>query len=189
MARLRVLVALLSLYSVSAICSGIDQIRLLGPQAVNLWRLEAARKAAASSAPSALGSQEVLLVEQSFNDDYSWHELDVDDDTDDVDRGLEYKYPEHWFTQPLDHFLSENASEPRHTFRQRYWISTRNYRPGPRAPVIVLDGGETSGVDRLPFLDTGIVDILTRATGGVGVILEHRYYGMFLFRPVIRVRG
>jgi len=31
--------------------------------------------------------------------------------------------------------------------------------------------------DRLPFLDTGIVDILTNATGGLGVVLEHRYYG------------
>lgn len=31
--------------------------------------------------------------------------------------------------------------------------------------------------DRLPFLDTGIVDILAKATGGLGVVLEHRYYG------------
>jgi len=31
--------------------------------------------------------------------------------------------------------------------------------------------------DRLPFLDTGIVDILTNATGGLSVVLEHRYYG------------
>ena len=31
--------------------------------------------------------------------------------------------------------------------------------------------------DRLPFLDTGIVDILTNATQGLGVVLEHRYYG------------
>jgi len=31
--------------------------------------------------------------------------------------------------------------------------------------------------DRLPFLDTGIVDILTNATRGLGVVLEHRYYG------------
>ena len=37
-----------------------------------------------------------------------------------------------------------------------------------------LDGGETNGYDRLPFLDTGIVDILAKATGGVGVVLEHR---------------
>ena len=29
----------------------------------------------------------------------------------------------------------------------------------------------------MPYLDTGIVDILTRYLGGVGVILEHRYYG------------
>lgn len=31
--------------------------------------------------------------------------------------------------------------------------------------------------DRLPFLDTGIVDILASATNGLGVVLEHRYYG------------
>ena len=48
--------------------------------------------------------------------------------------------------------------------------------------VIVLDGGETSGEDRLPFLDTGIVEILARATGGIGVVLEHRYYGT-CFQP------
>jgi hypothetical protein len=41
-----------------------------------------------------------------------------------------------------------------------------------------LDGGETSVTDRLPYLDTGIVDILANATNGLGVILEHRYYGM-----------
>lgn len=46
--------------------------------------------------------------------------------------------------------------------------------------MIVLDGGETSGEDRLPYLDTGIVDILAEATGGVGVVLEHRYYGAFV---------
>lgn len=78
--------------------------------------------------------------------------------------------------------------------------------------MIVLDGGETSGANRLPFLETGIVDILARvsvillpyhcpsqgrlqtllltlssslvfdlcvlqATNGLGVILEHRFYG------------
>lgn len=61
-------------------------------------------------------------------------------------------------------------------------MSTRHYTPGTNktVPVVVLDGGETSGEDRLPYLDTGIVDILTEATGGVGVVLEHRYYGAFL---------
>ena len=77
------------------------------------------------------------------------------------------------FTQPLDHF-SNSTDE---TFPQRFWVNKRHYRPRPGAPVIVIDGGETSGEDRLPFLDTGIADILARATGGVGVVLEHRYYG------------
>jgi hypothetical protein len=39
----------------------------------------------------------------------------------------------------------------------------------------MIDGGETSGEDRLPFLDTGVADILAKATGGIGVVLEHRY--------------
>lgn len=79
-------------------------------------------------------------------------------------------FPVFNFTQPLDHFKKTGF-----TFNQRFWVSTRHYAPG--GPVIVLDGGETSGEDRLPFLDTGIVDILANATHGLGVILEHRYYG------------
>lgn len=43
--------------------------------------------------------------------------------------------------------------------------------------MILLDGGETSGEDRLPFLEQGIVRILAEAASGVGVIFEHRYYG------------
>jgi hypothetical protein len=79
------------------------------------------------------------------------------------------------FTQPLDHFYNSTDA----TFPQRFWVNSRHYKPRPGAPVIVIDGGETSGEDRLPFLNTGIADILARATGGVGVVLEHRYYGAF----------
>lgn len=61
------------------------------------------------------------------------------------------------------------------TFNLRYWFDASNYQEG--GPVIVLQSGETSGVGRLPFLQKGIVSILTKATGGLGVILEHRYYG------------
>lgn len=75
------------------------------------------------------------------------------------------------FTQPLDHFDKKNTF----TFQQRYWVNAQYYKPG--GPVILLDGGETSGMDRLPFLSTGIAAKLANATGGLGVVLEHRYYG------------
>ncbi|KAJ7636358.1 peptidase S28 [Roridomyces roridus] len=80
-------------------------------------------------------------------------------------------FPAFNFTQPLDHFTQTGF-----TWNQRYFVNSRHYKPG--GPVIVLDGGETSVTDRLPYLDTGIVDILASATNGLGVILEHRYYGI-----------
>lgn len=125
--------------------SDFTSFRALGPQAANLWRLEVARRQHTETAQY-YGGQIPLRVAPAP------------------------EFPEQWFTQPLDHFSNDT-----HTFEQRYWISTRHYRPRSDAPVIVLEGGETSGENRLPFLDTGIVDILTKATGGVGIVLEHRY--------------
>lgn len=61
------------------------------------------------------------------------------------------------------------------TFKQRYWFDATFYKQG--GPVYLLDGGETDGEDRIPFLETGILRILAEATGGLGLILEHRYYG------------
>jgi hypothetical protein len=49
--------------------------------------------------------------------------------------------------------------------------------------VIVLDSGESSGQGRLPYLQQGIVQILANATGGLGIVLEHRYYGQSI--PVL----
>lgn len=46
----------------------------------------------------------------------------------------------YYFEQPLDHFSNGTTSEK---FGQRYWVNSRHYAPG--GPVIVLDGGETSG--------------------------------------------
>lgn len=86
--------------------------------------------------------------------------------------GLTDEFEERWFEQPVDHWSSDDA-----TFRQRYWVNTRHYNATKGGPVFVLDGGETSGVNRLPFLNTGIMEILPKATGGIGIILEHRYYG------------
>ncbi|KAJ9097849.1 hypothetical protein QFC19_006640 [Naganishia cerealis] len=88
---------------------------------------------------------------------------------------LSSKYAEHCFPQPLDHADPENNA----TFCQRYWVSLEHYtgdREGGE-PVYLLDGGETSGANRLPFLETGILNILSNATSGIGIVLEHRYYG------------
>ncbi|KDQ62701.1 hypothetical protein JAAARDRAFT_121424 [Jaapia argillacea MUCL 33604] len=122
----------------------------MGPQGVNLWRLDAIQKSRPVSGLMVQDSPEIEMGAVSESD-----------------------FREHWFTQPLDHFSKDTTD----TFKQRYWINTRHYKPGSGGPVIVLDGGETSGEDRLPFLDTGIVEILAKATGGVGIVLEHRYYG------------
>lgn len=81
------------------------------------------------------------------------------------------------FRQPLDHFDGTTNL----TFEQRYWYSLRHYKPPADnktvTPVYVLDSGETNAEGRLPYLDHGILDILASQTGGIGVVLEHRYYG------------
>lgn len=79
-------------------------------------------------------------------------------------------FPQYNFTQPLDH-----TTDTGHTFAQRYWVDDTYYVPG--GPVIILDSGESSGTGRLAYLQQGIVQILANATGGLGIVLEHRYYG------------
>ncbi|RMD41297.1 hypothetical protein DV735_g3846, partial [Chaetothyriales sp. CBS 134920] len=98
------------------------------------------------------------------------------DDVDvDVDPGL--LYPEHNISVPVDHFFNETKYEPHSnaSFNLRYWFDATYYEPG--GPVIVLQGGETDASGRLVHLQKGIVYELSKATGGLGVILEHRYYG------------
>ncbi|EFQ25760.1 serine carboxypeptidase S28 [Colletotrichum graminicola] len=86
-------------------------------------------------------------------------------------------YQAYNFSVPIDHFHNDSIYEPHSngTFPLRYWYDDRFYKPG--GPVIALAAGETSGNGRLPFLQKGIVAILAEATNGVGIILEHRYYG------------
>ena len=90
---------------------------------------------------------------------------------------LEALYPARTLQVPVDHFHNDSIYEPHSddTFPLRYWFDASHYRKG--GPVVVLQGGETSGADRLPFLQKGIVAQLAQATHGLGVILEHRYYG------------
>ena len=155
-------------------------IRVLGPQGVNLWKLDHPKSFdGGRTAPDFFVQDSQSQVGLGFED---------------KDKSLgDHGFRAQWFQQPLDHF--DNKSQ--HVFSQRYWVNSRHYKPRKGAPVIVLDGGETSGEvcpthllfyvyhstvsfqDRLPFLDTGIVEILARATGGVGIVLEHRYYGTY----------
>lgn len=78
---------------------------------------------------------------------------------------------------PIDHFHNDTQYAPHSngTFNLRYFVDASNYKPG--GPVIVIAGGEADASYRIPLLDHGIGSILTKATGGVGLILEHRYYG------------
>ncbi|TEB20680.1 peptidase S28 [Coprinellus micaceus] len=150
-----------SLCALLAVCATVtannarsaDLIRLLGPQGVNLVRLDS------------------LATPRPFLKDSS--EFGVQEVLSKGDGKRTYDFRAEWFQQPLDHF-DDNSS---HVWHQRFWVNSKYYKPGTNAPVIVIDGGETSGEDRLPFLDTGIAAILARATGGIGVVLEHRYYG------------
>jgi len=87
------------------------------------------------------------------------------------------RYPTYNLTTPVDHFGNDSIYEPHSTdvFNMSYWYDASYYKPG--GPVIVLCGGETAGSDRLPFLEKGILHQLAKATSGIGVVLEHRYYG------------
>ncbi|KAH7323015.1 serine carboxypeptidase S28-domain-containing protein [Stachybotrys elegans] len=87
------------------------------------------------------------------------------------------KWQEYNLSVPIDHFHNDSIYEPHvdEHFNLRYWFDASSYKPG--GPVIVLAAGETDAAERIPFLEHGIVSILTKATDGLGVILEHRYYG------------
>ncbi|KAK5117660.1 hypothetical protein LTR62_005083 [Meristemomyces frigidus] len=86
-------------------------------------------------------------------------------------------YPAYNFTTPIDHFHNETMYEP-HTngsYHMRYWFDATYYKPG--GPVIVLQAGETDASTRLSFLQKGLLHQLAVATNGIGVVMEHRYYG------------
>ncbi|KAI5369875.1 Putative peptidase S28, alpha/Beta hydrolase [Septoria linicola] len=90
---------------------------------------------------------------------------------------LELLYPTRNLSVPVDHFQDIKKYEPHSndSFSLRYWFDASYYEPG--GPVIILQGGETDGSGRLPFLQKGILHQLAKATHGIGVVLEHRYYG------------
>ncbi|KAL3469194.1 serine carboxypeptidase S28-domain-containing protein [Aspergillus californicus] len=86
-------------------------------------------------------------------------------------------YRAHNISVPVDYFHNETRYEPHSndSFNLRYWFDSTHYKPG--GPVFVIAAGETDGEDRFPFLSQGIVTELATTYHGLGVILEHRYYG------------
>ncbi|KXN82420.1 Thymus-specific serine protease, partial [Leucoagaricus sp. SymC.cos] len=58
------------------------------------------------------------------------------------------------------------------------WVNSRHYSAREGVPVLLLDGGPVMDAEeQLSVLDTGIADIFAKATGGLAILLEHRYYG------------
>ncbi|KAF8651928.1 hypothetical protein AX16_004572 [Volvariella volvacea WC 439] len=156
-----------------------DNIRTMGAQGVNMWMMDE---------KLALEQDSLVLPEEIAGNPDASLAANREGDNGEEQRGEDQPqrpfnvkpspttFRARWFRQPLDHF-AKDGSGGGHTWHQRYWVNLRHYRPRLGAPVIVIDGGETSGEDRLPFLDTGIAEILARAMGGIGIVLEHRYYG------------
>lgn len=93
-------------------------------------------------------------------------------------------FPPHFFDQLVSHDPdvpapqvdtsgARSGSSSASTFKQRFWYDASFYKKG--GPVFLLDAGETNAEGRIPFLETGILKILSEATGGIGIVFEHRY--------------
>jgi hypothetical protein len=93
----------------------------------------------------------------------------------DVDPAL--LYPERNMSIPVDHFHNDSMYAPHSTafFNNRYWFDASFYKEG--GPVIVLQSGETDASSRLVYLQKGLLHQMVKATNGIGVVFEHRYYG------------
>ncbi|TVY45058.1 putative extracellular serine carboxypeptidase [Lachnellula occidentalis] len=99
----------------------------------------------------------------------------------DIDPSL--LYPAYNISVPIDHFHNDTLYEPHSngTFPLRYWFDATYYKPG--GPVIVLQSGETDATGRLTFLQNGLLHKLAVSTHGIGVVLEHRFYGTSMPTP------
>ncbi|KAJ2759187.1 hypothetical protein IWQ56_005804, partial [Coemansia nantahalensis] len=80
-------------------------------------------------------------------------------------RGLDTPF---YFNQRVNHTDGSLA-----TFKQRVLINANYYAPG--GPVYLLNSGETSA--SASYLSAGEPYTLAQATGGMLLIMEHRYYG------------
>ncbi|KAJ1889239.1 hypothetical protein LPJ66_008143 [Kickxella alabastrina] len=78
-------------------------------------------------------------------------------------------YQDYYFDQKVDHFGLRGNS----TFKQRFYINRASYVPG--GPIYLFNSGETPALPS--YLTGGQPYMLAKATGGMLIIMEHRYYG------------
>ncbi|KAF3763604.1 hypothetical protein M406DRAFT_293212 [Cryphonectria parasitica EP155] len=92
------------------------------------------------------------------------------------DASASSSYTYYTFQQPIDHFPDKAIYAPHTnaTFAQRYVFDASYYKPG--GPVFLYVGGETFIEERLEYLETGIIQILMNATGGLGTIADFAYF-------------
>ncbi|KAL1919178.1 uncharacterized protein VTP21DRAFT_2560 [Calcarisporiella thermophila] len=75
-------------------------------------------------------------------------------------------FPVYWFDQKVDHFSKHSPK-----FKQRYFLNDTYYKPG--GPVLLYAPGEATARP----VGGGQLRELAKATNGLMVSLEHRYYG------------
>ncbi|KAK2624620.1 hypothetical protein QTJ16_005813 [Diplocarpon rosae] len=87
------------------------------------------------------------------------------------------KFPPFRMSVPVDHFHNDSRYEPHsdEMFDLWYWIDYSYYQPG--APVFLFQAGENLEGGQSDILEKGMLHDLKAATGGMLVVLEHRYYG------------
>ncbi|KAJ2385606.1 hypothetical protein H4S02_004246 [Coemansia sp. RSA 2611] len=74
----------------------------------------------------------------------------------------------YYFSQKTDHFGLSSS-----TFKQKIYINAQHYTSG--GPIFLLNSGETPASPS--YLTAGEPYTLAKATGGLLIIMEHRYYG------------
>ncbi|KAK6343627.1 hypothetical protein TWF730_011218 [Orbilia blumenaviensis] len=78
---------------------------------------------------------------------------------------------EHQMETPLDH-----SGETTEMFNQTYWVYDKHYKPG--GPVFVYHSGESDITDFAEvWLNSSLIDNFQQEFGGLGIVLQHRYYG------------
>jgi hypothetical protein len=88
---------------------------------------------------------------------------------------------------PIDNFApSKNQAYAYHgTFYNRYWVSSRAYKPG--SPIFIYDVGESDASTNALFRltdSTSFFRQLVEQYNGIGIVWEHRFYGNSSPTPV-----